>query len=114
MKLHYPGLKKSSLKRLMSEGDMIGLCLLTFVDCLGASGNITEYLNYEDRIAAILSEGTDTRPPPKLTGQDLIYAGLKPGPLFKTLLAAAYDHQLEDDSVTKEILLQEALNATGT
>jgi poly(A) polymerase len=112
MKLHNPGLKKSSLKRLMSDGDIAGLCLLTLVDCLGANGDITEYLKYEDRIKDILSEGTDTRPPPKLTGQDLILAGLKPGPAFKTLLSAAYDHQLEHDSVTKELLLQEALNAT--
>jgi poly(A) polymerase len=114
MKLHYSGLKKSSLKRLMSDGDIMGLCLLTLVDCLGASGNITEYLKYEDQIKDILSEGTNTRPPPKLTGQDLILAGLKPGPLFKILLTAAYDHQLEDDFVTKELLLQEALNATRT
>jgi poly(A) polymerase len=112
MKLHYPGLKKSSLKRLMSDGDINGLLLLTLADCLGASGDTTEYLKYKERIQAILSGGTDTRPPPKLTGQDLIFAGLKPGPLFKTLLNTAYDHQLEDDSVTKELLLQEALNAT--
>jgi poly(A) polymerase len=112
MKLHYPGLKKSSLKRLMSDGDIMGLCLLTLVDCLGAKGNLTEYLTYEDRIKDILSEGTNTRPPPKLTGQDLILSGLKPGPLFKALLNAAYDHQLEDGSVTKELLLKEALNAT--
>jgi poly(A) polymerase len=114
MKLHYPGLNKSSLKRLMSDGDIMSLCLLTQVDCLGAKGDLTEYLKYEDRIETILSEGTDTRPPPKLTGRDLIIAGLKPGPLFKVLLNAAYDRQLENDSVTKELLLKEALNAART
>jgi poly(A) polymerase len=115
MKLHYPGLKKSSLKRMINEGDMLRLRVLTLCDCMGACGDTTEYLEYEDRIKAILAEGTNTKPKAILTGNDLIMAGLKPGPQFSVILTKAYDHQLEDGSVTKALLLEEALkNETGT
>jgi poly(A) polymerase len=38
---------------------------------------------------------TDFAPAPFLTGQDLISAGLSPGPLFKRILWDIYDAQLE-------------------
>jgi hypothetical protein len=35
--------------------------------------------------------------------------------VFSIIIDKAYDHQLEDEAVTKELLLQEALkNAAGT
>lgn len=111
MKLHYFGLKKSSLKKLMYSGDMLRLMVLTLCDCMGASGGITEYLHYDDRIQKIIEEGANTRPARLLTGTDLIFAGLKPDPQFGELLAKAYDHQLEDPSVTKNMLLKEALES---
>ena len=37
----------------------------------------------------------EVAPPPLVTGDDLIAAGLRPGPGFKRLLDAAYDEQLE-------------------
>ena len=37
----------------------------------------------------------DVAPPPLVTGDDLVAAGMKPGPLFKRVLEAAYDEQLE-------------------
>jgi poly(A) polymerase len=109
MKLHYFGLKKSSLKRLMYEGDITSLLLLTQCDALGSGGGLEEYQHYYDRVKDILNEGTNTRPSPILTGLDLINAGLKPGHHFGKILTRAYDHQLEDSSVTKKILLDEAL-----
>jgi len=115
MKLHYPGLKKSTLKKMMHEGDMASLRALTFCDCMGACGDTAEYSKYEERIKAIMAEGRDTKPRPILTGHDLIIAGLKPGPQFGIILNKAYDHQLEDVSVTKAVLLEEALkNEAGT
>jgi len=93
----------------MYSGDVFGLLVLTFCDCMGASGDITEYLAYEKRINEIVREGGSSRPVPLLTGFDLIKEGLKPGRYFGIILAKAYDCQLEDGSVTKEILLKEAL-----
>jgi hypothetical protein len=40
-------------------------------------------------------EGTETAPPPLITGDDLTAAGLRPGPVFKRVLDAVYDAQLE-------------------
>jgi poly(A) polymerase len=42
------------------------------------------------------------RPQPLLTGADLIAAGYKPGPIFKDLLTAAEDAQLDGSISTKE------------
>jgi poly(A) polymerase len=109
MKLHYPGLKKSSLKRIMIDGDINALLALTLADCQAASGDLTEYIKYNERVNEILSEGTFTRPPPLVTGRDLIQQGLKPGPMFKKLLDYAYDRQLDEESITKENLMQEVM-----
>jgi poly(A) polymerase len=40
-------------------------------------------------------KGTETAPTPLITGDDLMAAGLKPGPVFKRVLDAVYDAQLE-------------------
>jgi poly(A) polymerase len=52
---------------------------------------------------------TDFNPPPLMTGDDLTAAGLKPGPVFKRVLDAVYDAQLEDRVRTKDEALQLAL-----
>lgn len=44
----------------------------------------------------------DNAPPPLLTGDDLVRAGLRPGPVFKRLLDATYDEQLEGRVVDAE------------
>jgi poly(A) polymerase len=54
-------------------------------------------------------EKTDVAPPPLITGDDLTAAGLKPGPVFKRVLDAVYDAQLEDRVTTKEQALALAL-----
>ncbi|HET9364909.1 MAG TPA: CCA tRNA nucleotidyltransferase, partial [Candidatus Angelobacter sp.] len=42
------------------------------------------------------------RPTPLITGDDLIAAGYQPGPMFKELLTAVEDAQLEGTISTKE------------
>ena len=44
----------------------------------------------------------DFAPPPLVTGDDLTAAGFRPGPVFKRVLDAVYDAQLEDRVTTKE------------
>jgi poly(A) polymerase len=48
-----------------------------------------------------LSKG-EVAPTPLVTGDDLVAAGMKPGPAFKRILEAVYDAQLEGRVVTKE------------
>ncbi|MFT3787252.1 MAG: CCA tRNA nucleotidyltransferase [Tepidisphaeraceae bacterium] len=45
---------------------------------------------------------TDVAPTPFATGDDLVTLGFKPGPLFKTVLDAVYDAQLEDRVTTRQ------------
>ncbi len=47
-----------------------------------------------------------------LMGRDLIQAGIKPGPVFKTALDAAYEAQMDDDTLSKAELLSVAVLAT--
>ena len=54
-------------------------------------------------------EREEVAPPPLVTGDDLTAAGLKPGPLFKRVLDATYDAQLEGRVTTKEEALRMAL-----
>jgi poly(A) polymerase len=48
-----------------------------------------------------LSKG-EVAPTPLVTGDDLVAAGMKPGPAFKRILEAVYDAQLEGRVGTKE------------
>ena len=55
---------------------------------------------YEGKIEALKRrieelEGTDVAPLPLISGDDLEGAGMKPGPVFKKILDAVYDEQLE-------------------
>ena len=47
-------------------------------------------------------ETVDCAPTPLITGVDLTAAGWSPGPVFKKVLEAAYDAQLEGRVTTKE------------
>ncbi len=55
---------------------------------------------FEKDVERLSAEGV--APPPLLDGRDLIRSGLRPGPLFKHLLARAYDAQLEGRVTTRE------------
>jgi poly(A) polymerase len=48
----------------------------------------------------------DVAPPPLVTGEDLIAAGLQPGPAFKRLLDTLYDAQLNKELADREQALQ--------
>ena len=66
-----------------------------------------------DRIAALEPrlaelEQSDVAPPPLLTGDDLVAAGLAPGPAFKRILDEAYDAQLEGRITTKQEAIEMA------
>jgi hypothetical protein len=54
-------------------------------------------------------EHTEYAPVPFVTGDDLVSAGLRPGRLFKRVLDAVYDAQLEDRVASKEEAMKLAL-----
>ncbi len=58
-------------------------------------------------------ERTDYAPPPLISGDDLTAAGLQPGPLFKRILDAVYDEQLEGHILSKQQALELASRLAG-
>lgn len=63
------------------------------LDCEASHRILTLYQYTRDKIAATPPEAI--RPQPLLTGDDLIAAGYEPGPLFKQILSAVEDGQLD-------------------
>jgi poly(A) polymerase len=62
---------------------------------------------HAERIAGLLTQleplvGTEVAPAPLLTGDDLTQMGYQPGPLFKRVLYAVYDEQLEGKVATTD------------
>ena len=99
--------REAALKRFLATPPAAAARRL--LDALAAAGRFVE------RIAALRPrladyERADVAPPPLLTGDDLIAAGLAPGPRFKPILAAVYDAQLEGRVTTREAALALGLN----
>lgn len=57
-------------------------------------------------VARLDADGVGIAPDPLITGDDLLEAGLAPGPRFKVALDAAYDAQLEGRLRTREEALE--------
>jgi poly(A) polymerase len=86
-------MRTSKLKTLLAHPGIHELLALHRADAL-ASGHGTEHVEYCERL---LGEWTaeDLNPPPLLTGHDLTRAGMEPGPIYKRLLDAVREAQLE-------------------
>jgi poly(A) polymerase len=93
-------MRPSKLKTLLIHPGILELLELHRADAL-ASGRGIDHVEYCEQL---LREWTkdDLDPPPILTGEDLIDAGLKPGPIFKKLLDAVREAQLDGTIHTKE------------
>jgi poly(A) polymerase len=89
-----PRMRQSKLKMLLAHPGIDELLELHRADAL-ASGRSTEHVDFcRKRLPMVLPE-------PLLTGDDLIQLGLRPGKIFKELLDAAWEAQLEDKIKTK-------------
>ncbi len=65
------------------------------LDCLGSHGLLENHVYCREALAVLPEESL--RPPRLLTGEDLIALGLAPGPLFREILAAVEDAQLNGE-----------------
>lgn len=86
-------MKTSKLKAMLNHEGISELLALHRADAL-AWGRGTEHVEYCE---FLLKEWTpdDLNPPPLLTGHDLTRRGLQPGPIFKELLDAVREAQLD-------------------
>ena len=89
----FPRMKRSTQLRFLSMEGFEEHLELHRLDCLASHGDLT---NYE--LARRMLEETPQaviKPAPLLRGDDLIAQGYTPGPIFKTILRAVEDAQLE-------------------
>lgn len=101
MKAHVAkNMKKSKVKRLLQNEwatDLIKLCRAD----QNASHKNTGSADYLQNLLDNL-EPEELRPTPLLTGRDLIELGFNPGPVFRKILDAVMDAQLEGSVSTRE------------
>ncbi len=88
-----PQMRASTLKRFMRLPRFEEHLELHKIDCLSSHGGLELYDLVRRNVAETPPE--QIRPKPLLTGDDLIRAGYSPGPLFKEILGAVEDAQLE-------------------
>ena len=90
---HVRQMRPSTLMRLLREPHFPELLQLHRADCLASHGKLDLYEFCQEQLAALKKE--HLRPPALLTGDDLIALGFAPGPLFREILAAVEDAQLD-------------------
>jgi poly(A) polymerase len=93
-------MKTSKLKRILAHTGIHELLALHRADAL-ASGHGTEHVEYCELLLQEWTEA-DLNPPPLITGHDLARRGLQPGPLYKRLLDAVREAQLEGTVTTPQ------------
>jgi poly(A) polymerase len=86
-------MKSSTLKRFLRLDRFDEHLALHRMDCLAGSGNLDHWEFVRSRRDAMPEE--IVRPAPLITGRELIAAGYAPGPLFKQILHAVEDAQLD-------------------
>ncbi len=89
----FPRMKRSTQLRFIRMEGFEEHLELHRLDCLSSHRDLTNY----DMARRMLEETPEEeiKPVPLLTGRDLIAAGYKPGPIFKIILRAVEDAQLE-------------------
>ncbi len=93
-------MKESTFKRFVRMPRFEEHLALHRVDSLSSHGDLSAYQYTQEKMAEIPPEVM--RPQPLITGDDLIAAGYTPGPLFKEILSAVEDRQLEGEVQTKQ------------
>jgi poly(A) polymerase len=93
-------MKESTLKRFFRLPKFEEHLDLHRLDCQSSHRDLSLYEFAKDKYNSLPAE--QIRPAPLITGADLIAAGYQPGPMFKELLTAVEDAQLEGSINTKE------------
>jgi len=96
-------MRASTLKRFLRQDGIEELIELARIDALSSNGD----LGHHDFCRSALEglSGEQMKPAPLIGGEDLMALGLRPGPMFKVILRAVEDAQLEGTLETKEAAL---------
>jgi putative nucleotidyltransferase with HDIG domain len=98
--MEVPRMRESTLKRFIRLPDFEEHMQLHRLDCLSSHGGLDNYEFVRRKQQEIPPE--QLKPPPILTGRDLIAAGYRPGPMFGIVLSEIEDAQLEGRVTTME------------
>ena len=93
-------MRRSTLRRFLSEDGIDELLALCRLDALASSGDLSSYEYCIEQLAMFDAE--PLRPEPLINGRDLLERGWKPGPHLGKMLRAVEDQQLEGEIVTRE------------
>lgn len=93
-----PRMRPSKLKRFLRDDGFDELLELFRLDVLASHGDLSVHEFCQQQKGEYSEE--EIRPRPLLTGQDLIEMGYRPGPLFREILEAVEDAQLEGTITT--------------
>ena len=90
-------MRPARLKRFLREDYFGELLKLHQADCKASHGNLVTYRFCLEKLAQyeVEEEAAGLRPPPLLDGHALAGMGFTPGPIFKEILDALEDEQLE-------------------
>lgn len=102
--IHVREMRESTLKRFLRKANFHEHLELHRLDCLASHGDLSNYHFCRQKLEELSREAM--RPPPLIRGHDLIALGFKPGPVFKEILTAVEDLQLEGGLSSKEEALQ--------
>ncbi len=95
-----PQMKESTLKRFLRLPKFEEHLELHRLDCLASHGRLENYELVRRKLEELPAE--QLKPPPLLTGNDLIAEGYTPGPVFSEILRAVEDAQLEGTVGTRD------------
>ena len=95
-----PQLSQAKLKRLLSHPLVENLLALFRVETLATNSDLNSVVYCEEYLRNTPTEVID--PPVLVTGDDLAALGMQPGPLFKELLDAVRDAQLNGEIETRD------------
>jgi poly(A) polymerase len=93
-------MRESTLKRFLRRPNIEHHLELHRLDCLASHGDLSNYDFAREKLREYSREAM--KPRLLLNGRDLEEAGLTPGPLFKEILNALEDEQLEGRISTRE------------
>ena len=88
-----PQMRPATLKRFLRQEGFEEHLELHRLDCLGSHRNLDLWRMSKDHLTHLKPE--EIRPAPLISGDDLIALGYRPGPIFKEILKAVEDAQLD-------------------
>lgn len=101
--MHIDRMRQSTLRRLLARPTIDMELALHRADCLASHGDLSNHETAARRLEELrAAAGGPVLPPPLIRGGDLKALGLKPGPVYKQVLTAVLDAQLEGAVRTRD------------